>query len=214
MTKQFITVEGNIGAGKTTLSKMLAEHFKANLILEQFADNPFLPKFYKDKEKYAFQLELSFLADRFKQLKKMLLGRDLFSSTTISDYLFIKSKIFAKVNLPQDEYELYESLFDIIYPNLPKPDLLIFLHAPVHKLKKNISARNRSYEQEIADEYLITIEKAYNNYLKSAPCPVLMIDTRETDFMNNEIQFNELLIHLDREYENGKHFISFSDLSY
>jgi deoxyadenosine/deoxycytidine kinase len=158
MKYKYITIEGNIGAGKTTLAQMLQKELGANLILEQFADNPFLPKFYADKDKYSFPLELSFLAERFKQLKEMLNTRDLFNQFTVSDYLFIKSKLFAKVNLQEDEYKLYETIFDIIYLNLPKPDLIIYLHAPLSKLKSNIKLRGREYEQNIEDEYLMDLQ--------------------------------------------------------
>ena len=167
MNYKFITVEGNIGAGKTTLSSLLQQSFDGKLILEQFADNPFLPKFYEDRKRYSFPLELSFLAERYKQLKDMLNTRDLFNQYIISDYLFIKSKLFAKVNLPEDEYKLYETLFDIIYPNLPEPDLIIYLHAPLDKLKQNIKSRNRDYEQNIQDDYLIELQNAYLQLIKS-----------------------------------------------
>ncbi len=210
MKYQLITVEGNIGAGKTTLSKLLAKHFNAQLVLEQFADNPFLPKFYKNPEQYAFPLELSFLAERFKQLKKQLTNRDIFKPVTISDYLFIKSKLFARVNLPDDEYELYETLFDIIYPNLPQPEVLIFLNAPISKLKSNIAERARDYEQEIENDYLEKIQNAYTGFLKSDPFITLMIDTRETDFLNNKNHFNQLIKYLEQDYERGKHYLSFT----
>lgn len=209
MQYQLITIEGNIGAGKTTLSKLLAEHYNAQLVLEQFEDNPFLPKFYENAEQYAFPLELSFLAERYKQLKKQLTNRDIFQSVIISDYLFIKSKLFAKVNLPKDEYDLYETLFDIIYPNLPQPEILIFLHAPISKLKKNIAARNRSYEQEIESEYLEKIQDAYSSFLKTQPFITLMIDTTQTDFLNKRNQFNQLLKYLETDYEKGTHYLEF-----
>lgn len=210
MKYQLITIEGNIGAGKTTLSKLLATHYNAQLVLEQFADNPFLPKFYENQEQYAFPLELSFLAERYKQLKKQLTNRDIFQPITISDYLFIKSKLFAKVNLPSDEYELYETLFDIIYPNLPQPEVLIFLQAPIKKLQENISIRNRNYEQKIEDGYLEKIQDAYRLFLKSAPFITLMIDTTETDFLNKPEHFNQLIAHLDKDYEKGTHYLDIS----
>src|SRR4051794_39811918 len=144
MHYRFITVEGNIGAGKTTLANMLATHFSAKLILEEFADNPFLPLFYERPQQYAFPLELFFMAERYKQLKEMLQSQDLFSDVIISDYLFIKSLLFAKINLPEEEYSLYQKLFDIINPQLVQPELLIFLNAPVTKLQENIRHRNRS----------------------------------------------------------------------
>lgn len=210
MNYKFITIEGNIGAGKTTLSNLLQKHLDANLILEQFAENPFLPKFYQDRDKYSFPLELSFLADRYRQLKEMLNTRDLFNQYLISDYLFIKSKLFAKINLPVDEYKLYETLFDIIYPNLPEPDLLIYLHAPLDKLKENIRRRNRDYEQDMDEDYLIELQNAYLQLIKTDKFRTLIIDTTQTDFLNNPDHFQQLLTHLEKDYEIGRHFIHFS----
>ena len=208
MKYKYITIEGNIGAGKTTLAQMLQKELGANLILEQFADNPFLPKFYADKDKYSFPLELSFLAERFKQLKEMLNTRDLFNQFTVSDYLFIKSKLFAKVNLQEDEYKLYETIFDIIYLNLPKPDLIIYLHAPLSKLKSNIKLRGREYEQNIEDEYLMDLQNAYLQLLKSEQFKTLIIDTTQIDFVKNPEQFQKIMNQLDNDYENGVHFIT------
>src|SRR4051812_5068949 len=149
MKYKFITIEGNIGAGKTTLAQMLSKRLNARLILEEFADNPFLPKFYENPAQYAFPLELFFMAERYKQLKDLLHTTDLFKSATISDYLFTKCLLFAKVNLPETEFHLYQKLFDIIHQQLIHPDLLIFLHAPVNRLQDNIKKRQRSYEQAI-----------------------------------------------------------------
>jgi deoxyguanosine kinase len=207
MKYRFITVEGNIGAGKTTLSTLLQKHFQAKLILEEFADNPFLPKFYLDKEKYSFPLELSFLADRYRQMKDLLNTRDLFSQLTISDYLFIKCKLFAKVNLPPDEYQLFSTLFDIIFANLPEPDLLIYLHAPLNKLTANIKQRNRDYEQNMDLGYLERLQDIYSQLLRSEMYPTLIIDTSETDFVNRPDQFNQLLAHLEKDYSKGRHYI-------
>jgi deoxyguanosine kinase len=213
MKYKFITIEGNIGAGKTTLAGLLQKHLDANLIVEQFADNPFLPKFYEDAQKYSFPLELSFLAERYKQLKSLLNTRDLFNQYLVSDYLFLKSKLFAKVNLLEDEYHLYETLFDIINPNLPEPDLLIYLHAPLSKLKENIKKRNREYEQNMNDEYLINLQQSYLQLVKSDKFRTLIIDTTQTDFLNNPTHFAQLLKHLERDYDFGWHFINFSDES-
>lgn len=138
MQYHYITIEGNIGAGKTTLAHLLAKHFDARLVLEEFADNPFLPKFYEDQERYAFPLELFFMAERYKQLKEMLHTRDLFQTITVSDYLFSKCLIFAKVNLAEEEYRLYQKLFEIMQQQILQPDILIYLHAPVAKLQQNI----------------------------------------------------------------------------
>jgi thymidylate kinase len=140
----------------------------------------------------------------------MLNTRDLFNQYIISDYLFIKSKLFAKVNLPEDEYKLYETLFDIIYPNLPEPDLIIYLHAPLDKLKQNIKNRNRDYEQNIQDDYLIDLQNAYLQLIKSEKFKTLIIDTTQTDFLHNPSHFAQLLVHLEKEYEDGHHFINFT----
>src|SRR5580765_5261734 len=138
MNYHFITIEGNIGAGKTTLAHMLAKHFNGRLILEQFADNPFLPKFYENPQQFAFPLELFFMAERYKQLKDLIQQKDLFQSVTISDYLFTKCLLFAKVNLSDEEFRLYQRLFEITHQQLIQPDILIYLHAPVAKLQVNI----------------------------------------------------------------------------
>lgn len=208
MQYKYITIEGNIGAGKTTLATLLQQHLQAKLVLEQFADNPFLPKFYADREKYSFPLELSFLAERFKQLKEMLNTRDLFNQYVISDYLFIKSKLFAKVNLPEDEYKLYETLFDIIYPNLPQPDIIIYLHAPLERLRANIKKRNRDYEQNIPDDYLIDLQNAYLQLIKSNQFTTLILDTSQIDFVKYPEQFQQIINQLDKHYEKGFHFIN------
>jgi len=159
MQYHFITVEGKIGAGKTTLSQLLSKHFNARLILEEFADNPFLPKFYENPDQYAFPLELFFMAERYKQLKDMIHTTDLFQSITVSDYLFTKCLLFAKVNLPEEEFRLYQKLFEIIHQQLVFPDILIYLHAPVKKLQANIKKRNREYKQKIPDEYQFNIQE-------------------------------------------------------
>src|SRR5258707_10855273 len=164
MNYHFITIEGNSGAGKATLAHILAKHFDARLILEQFADNPFLPKFYENPQQYAFPLELFFMAERYKQLKELVYTKDLFQSITISDYLFTKCLLFAKVNLPEEEFRLYQKFFEIIHAQMIQPDILIYLHSPVDKLQSNIRKRNRSYEQSISDEYLYDIQETYTHY--------------------------------------------------
>ena len=166
MKHHFITVEGNIGAGKTTLANLLAKQLNARIILEEFADNPFLPKFYKNPQQYAFPLELFFMAERYKQLKDMVHTKELFQDITVSDYLFTKCLLFAKVNLPEEEFHLYQKLFDIIHQQLVFPDILIYLHAPVSKLQDNIKKRNREYEQQIADDYLFQVQETYTSYIK------------------------------------------------
>jgi deoxyguanosine kinase len=208
MKHHFITIEGNIGVGKTTLSHLLAKHFNARLILEEFADNPFLPKFYDKPEQYAFPLELFFMAERYKQLKDMVHTKDLFQSVTISDYLFTKCLLFAKVNLPEEEFRLYQKLFDIIHQQLVFPDILIYLHAPVQKLQSNIRKRNRSYEQNIPDEYLFNIQETYTSYIKQHNIKTIFIDASNADFLGNEKHLQIVIEALDKEYEDGQHYFS------
>lgn len=207
MNYKYITIEGNIGAGKTTLATKLAAHFNAKLILEEFADNPFLPKFYEKPQQYAFPLELFFMAERYKQLKDMLQIQDMFTDLVVSDYLFIKSLLFAKINLKEEEYSLYQKLFDIINPQLVQPDLLIFLNAPVPKLQQNIKHRNRSYEQQIADDYLVSVHDMYMQYIRQHPVRTLMLDMTKVDFVKNPADFDKLLQALDKQYEPGIHYL-------
>lgn len=208
MKYSFITIEGNIGAGKTTLAHLLSKHFNARLILEEFADNPFLPKFYENQRQYAFPLELFFMAERYKQLKDLLQTKDMFQNLTISDYLFTKCLLFAKVNLPEEEFMLYQKLFDIINPQLVQPDLLIYLHAPVNKLKENIRKRNRSYEQNIESEYLFTLQETYTQYIKQHNIKTLFIDASKSDFLGNEEHLKIVIDALDKEYEEGQHYLN------
>jgi deoxyguanosine kinase len=208
MHYQFITIEGNIGAGKTTLAHLLSKHYNARLILEEFADNPFLPKFYENQQQYAFPLELFFMAERFKQQKEFLQQKDMFQTLTISDYLFTKCLLFAKVTLPDDEFRLYQRLFDIINQQLVQPDILVYLHAPVKKLQANIKNRNRSYEQNIPDEYLFNIQETYTHYIKQHNIKTLFVDAGNADFLHNETHLKILTDALDKEYENGQHYIT------
>jgi deoxyadenosine/deoxycytidine kinase len=208
MKYSFITVEGNIGAGKTTLSNLLAKHYDARLILEQFADNPFLPKFYEDPKQYAFPLELFFMAERFKQLKELLQQRDLFQSVTISDYLFTKCLLFAKVNLPDDEFGLYQRLFEIIHQQLIQPDILVYLHAPVSRLQQNIKKRGRSYEQGIPDAYLLSIQDTYTHYIRQHHMKTIFVDASNADFLTNEMHLQTIIDALDKDYEVGQHYLT------
>jgi deoxyguanosine kinase len=207
MKYNFITIEGNIGAGKTTLAHLLSKRLNARLILEEFADNPFLPKFYENQQQYAFPLELFFMAERYKQLKDLLQTKDMFQNVTISDYLFTKCLLFAKVNLPEEEFLLYQKLFDIINPQLVQPDLLIYLHAPVTKLKENIRKRNRSYEQSIATEYLFALQETYTQYIRQHNITTLFIDVSEADFLGNEKHLNAVLEALNNDYDEGQHYL-------
>jgi deoxyadenosine/deoxycytidine kinase len=208
MNYHFITIEGNIGAGKTTLAHLLSRHYNGRLILEQLADNPFLPKFYENPGQYAFPLELIFMSERYKQLKELIQQKDLFQQVTISDYLFTKCLLFAKVNLPEDEFRLYQRLFEIIHQQLIQPDILIYLHAPVHKLQVNIKKRHRSYEQNIGDEYLFSLQETYTHYIKQHNIKTLFIDAGNADFLGNEKHMQVIYDALEKEYENGQHYLT------
>ncbi|NDE09802.1 MAG: deoxynucleoside kinase [Chitinophagia bacterium] len=208
MKYSFITIEGNIGAGKTTLANLLSNHFNARLILEEFAENPFLTKFYENQEQYAFPLELFFMAERYKQLKDLLQTKDIFQQVTISDYLFTKCLLFAKVNLPNEEFRLYQKLFDIINPQIVQPEILIYLHSPVNKLQENIKNRNRPYEQNIPNDYLFSLQETYTNYIKQHNIKTLFIDCSNADFVNNEAHLAIIINALDKEYEDGQHYIT------
>jgi deoxyguanosine kinase len=200
----FIAIEGNIGAGKTSLATRISEEFNAKLILEQFEENAFLPKFYENPSKYAFPLELSFLASRFQQLKDQLSLQDLFRSFTIADYFIHKSFIFAGKNLDGDELALYTRLFYIIEASLPKPDLLIYLYNSVDNLKNNIIKRGRTYEQNINFDYLEKIQSGYLDFLKQQQgMKILIVDTNEMDFVNREDDFRKMVGILESEYPEG-----------
>jgi len=206
MIHNFIAIEGTIGAGKTSLATKIAEEYNGKLILEQFADNPFLPKFYKDGEKYAFPLELSFLAERYQQLSAQLSSQDLFKNFTISDYLFNKSLIFAQKTLPADLFGLYSRLFSIINASIPTPDLLVYLYLKVDRLKANIKMRGRSYEQSIAEEYLESIQQGYFEFLKQQQnMRILILDTNNIDFVKNPEDYQKIMHHINQEYSIGIH---------
>ena len=208
MRYNFVTIEGNIGAGKTTLAHLLSKHFNARLILEEFADNPFLPKFYENPGQYAFPLELFFMAERYKQLKDLLQTKDMFQNITISDYLFTKCLLFAKVNLPDEEFRLYQKLFEIIQPQIIQPDIVIYLHTPVKKLQENIKKRNRDYEQSIKNDYLFTLQETYTQYIKQHNIKTLYVDAGNADFLGNEEHMKVIINALDKEYEDGQHYLT------
>lgn len=205
----FIAIEGNIGAGKTSLAQKLSADFSAKLILEEFEDNSFLPKFYEDGRRYAFPLEMSFLAARFNQLKRQLLEQDLFKQHTVSDYIFPKCMLFSKVNLDDDEYDLYVKLFDIINQQLPQPDLLVYLHNPIEKLQWNISNRGRAYEQHIEDSYLQQLSDAYLQYLHAnQQLRILLIDCSSLDFVNNADHYENVKALICKQYKPGIHHVN------
>ncbi len=205
---KYITIEGNIGAGKTSLATMLAKQFDAQLVLEQFADNPFLPLFYETPQRYGFPLELFFMAERFQQLKETTGNSQLFRPNVIADYLFIKSLLFARINLNEEEYKLYQRLFHYIYTTLPEPELLVYLHCEVPQLLKNIEKRGRSYEKNIGSDYLQSIQDTYFNYFKTREQQrILIIDTTNIDFVNDAAAYNRLLHLINCRYEYGMHYV-------
>jgi len=199
----YIAIEGNIGAGKTTLANKLAEDFNAKMVLERFADNPFLPKFYEDQSRYAFPLEMSFLADRYQQISDDLAQFDLFKDFVVADYHIFKSLIFAKVTLAEDEFRLYKTMFDIIYKEMPKPDLYIYLYQNTERLLQNIKLRGRSYEQEIPAEYLEKINSGYLDYIKSQKdLNVLIIDVSDKDFVENQVDYAFILDEIQNKLQS------------
>ena len=202
----YIVIEGNIGTGKTSLASRLARDYDTRLILERFADNPFLPKFYENQSRYAFPLELSFLADRYSQLKQDLMNLELFHQQTVSDYLLSKSLIFASITLTDHELDLYQKLFNIINPNLPKPDLLLYLHKDVPKLKLNIRKRGREYEANIKDDYLEKLEKGYWDFFKSQPqMKIVIVNSNELDFISREKDYHSILEIIQTDFSPGLH---------
>tara|TARA_R110002126_G_scaffold77796_3_gene194013 strand:+ start:84725 stop:85849 length:1125 start_codon:yes stop_codon:yes gene_type:complete len=190
----YIAIEGNIGAGKTSLSKMMSDDFNAKVVLERFADNPFLPKFYEDKERFAFPLEMSFLADRYQQLTDDLAQLDLFKNFVISDYYIFKSLIFAQITLHKDEYLLYRKMFDIMYKEITKPNLYVYLYQNSERLLENIKKRGRDYEQNIEASYLQKIHDGYKNFISTQQdLNVLVIDVSELDFVNNSDDYTKII---------------------
>lgn len=190
----YIAIEGNIGAGKTTLANMIADDFNAKIILERFADNPFLPKYYKDMDRYAFPLEMSFLADRYSQLSEDLAQFDLFKNFIISDYYIFKSLIFAQVSLSNEEYSLYRRMFDIMYKEISKPDLYIYLYQNTPRLLENIKKRGRAYEQNIESDYLDKIHQGYTTFIKTEESlKTLIIDVSNKDFVNNPEDYKAII---------------------
>lgn len=199
----YIAFEGNIGAGKTTLVTKIAQDFRAKSVYERFADNPFLPQFYKDPNRYAFPLEMSFLADRYKQLTDDLAQLDLFSDFIVADYHIFKSLIFAKITLPEDEFRLYNNLFHILYKDMPKPDLYVYLYQKSDRLLQNIKLRGREYEQEISADYLDKINNGYLEYIKSqTELNVLIIDITELDFVQNQSDYLFVLDEIQKKIQS------------
>ena len=195
---QFLAIEGNIGAGKTTLSKMIAQDFNAKLVLERFADNPFLPKFYEDQARYAFPLEMSFLADRYQQFTDDTTQFDLFKNFMVSDYDIFKSLIFAKITLQEDEFNLYRKVFNFMYKEVKKPDIYLYLYQNTERLLENIKNRGRSYEQNIPFEYLEKINRGYMDFIKGHPQQnSIILDLSDMDFVAKSADYHTILEQLE-----------------
>lgn len=203
----YLVIEGNIGAGKTSLSKMIAQELDARLILEEFSDNPFLPLFYKNPERYAFPVELFFMTERHKQLQDLLLKGSLFQDYVVSDYVFSKTLLFARQNLISDELRLFQRLFQTLNASFPKPHLLVYLHRSVDQLLHNIANRGRSYEQQIQGAYLQKIQKAYFDFfqLVQHDLPILVMNVEDLDFVHNPAHFELIAEQLQQPYEKGIH---------
>ena len=200
----YTVIEGNIGAGKTSLTTRLAEELGAKLILEEFAENPFLPKFYEQPERYAFPVELSFLSERFSQLKRELMVKDLFAPQVLGDYFISKCQIFAKNNLPIDEYNLFLKMYEIVEASVPKPDLLIYLYQSVDQVLASILKRGREYEQNITAEYLDNIQHQYLEFIRQhAHLRVVIVDTSKLDFVNNRSDYNFMKEVVTATYNKG-----------
>ncbi|MCS6991327.1 MAG: deoxynucleoside kinase [Chitinophagales bacterium] len=211
MLYQHIVVEGNIGAGKTALAQRLAADLNARLVLEQFSNNPFLPLFYENPKRYAFAVELFFLAERYQQLKETALQPDLFQTTLIADYLFAKSALFASVNLQGDELRLFQRLSGLLQSALPEPQLVLYLHAPVEKLLHQIRQRGRTFEQKISPDYLLQLQDRYFDFFRTCSrFPVLIIDTTNLDFVSQEKDYQSILELLYHKHANGMQWISFT----
>lgn len=205
----FIAIEGNIGAGKTTLSRMLAQDLKAKLILEAFADNPFLPLFYDQPERYAFTVELFFMTERHKQLQAELSQKDLFQERVIADYYFYKTLLFARNNLTEAEYRLFQRLFKVLNASFPKPDVLVYLHRPVDQLMANIKKRGRSFETDIKADYLQTIQQAYLDFFRIQPnLPILILQLEDADFQNDPQHYQAIKGLIAQTYPAGVHYLS------
>ncbi len=201
----YIAIEGNIGAGKTTLCEMLAKDWSYDLVLEQFTDNPFLPLFYENPERYAFQVELFFMTERYKQLQDHFANRNLFQQHTIADYFFLKTLLFAKKNLLNEENRLFTNLFKTLNKGLPTPDLLVYLHRPVSELQQYIHQRGRTMEQEIANSYLEKVQSAYFDFIKSDPdLPILVLDIEGINFVENKTIYQKIKKLLENPPELNK----------
>ncbi len=212
MTHRFVAIEGNIGTGKTTLCHLFANHLGGSLVLEQFTDNPFLPFFYEQPERYAFPVELFFMTERHKQLQEHFAQPDLFRTLTVSDYFFVKTLLFAKNNLNEEEFRLFQRLFGVLTATFPKPDLLLYLHRPVEVLMAQIEKRGRPMERYITPEYLQSIQQAYLEYFKTeTEVPVVVIEMGTADFVKDERILTALLQIAQTAYTPGLQFLSMNE---
>ena len=203
MQHSYLVIEGNIGAGKTSLVDLLVKKYQSRKVLEGFAENPFLPKFYEDSKRYAFAVEMFFLSERYHQLNNELLQQSLFNQNTISDYFLSKSLIFARTNLDSDEFDLFFKMYEIMMAQLPKPDLLVYLHRDIEDLQKNILKRGRVYESGITDDYLYRIQKSYFQFLKQQPLKMLLLDVSGVDFVNFTEKFELICQIIDQPFGKG-----------
>jgi len=208
MKYHFISIDGNIGAGKTTLARLLAKKLNARLILEKAAENPFLPAFYENPQAEGFPMELYFLGERFKQLKERLKANDLFQQLTVADYYFGKCLLFAKINLAEEEFRLFVKFYDMLVQQLQPPDLLIYLHAPAKTLQKNIEKRNRLFEKNISIGYLHQIQETYSDYIKQHHIKTIYIDVSNADFLRNEAHLDVVLNAIKNTSEETRQFFS------
>ncbi|MCJ7704603.1 MAG: deoxynucleoside kinase [Desulfobacterales bacterium] len=207
MMFQYIVIEGPIGVGKTSLTRLVAKEFNARLILEKPEENPFLPQFYRDRKKYAFQTQISFLLNRFQQQREIA-QYDLFNQITLSDYLFAKDRIFSSMNLDDHELALYDQIYSLLNGQIPTPDLVIFLQAKPEVLHHRIKSRNIAYEKDVDLEYLKTLTEAYNYYFfHYDQGPLLVVDTSEIDFVNRKEDFNQLIREIKQMKKGTWYFI-------
>lgn len=208
MLPPYVVIEGNIGAGKTTLARRLAEHYDRQLVLETFEDNPFLPLFYEDPRRHALTVELFFMAERHRQLQAQLARPELFSSGVVADFMFVKTLLFAHNSLEREEFQLFTRLFEGLNNSFPRPDLIVYLHRPVPELLRNIAYRGRSFEQTIEAEYLEGIERSYRNYFYTLKrTPVLIVDLGEADFLGDRAVYDQLNEWMRRSYPAGVHHV-------
>ena len=205
---QYVVIEGNIGSGKTTLTKLLAERWNTRVMLEEFKDNPFLPKFYENPKQHGFALELSFLAERYHQKRDELNKNDLFKPGIICDYSFAKSLVFARINLDPDEFELYQNLFNIIHGRLPKPDLLLFLYCGAEKSLRQIKKRGREYEQDIEEDYLERINQGYLEFFRQqTETNIVVLNTNELDFVASDRDLDKIIEVIGLNHKSGMQII-------